>query len=408
MTLDPDAKLRRVAGLRVDLDDSRSVFSAGLSIVLDGDRFFCPVHGLAILDVFSRPTSMREALDALKPRLTGPRDLIDLTNTIVSLYTHGLLVEEQRSATAGAGFGTKAFDTARAHVVMLNDRARTESYLRAIAEVVRAGDVVVDIGTGTGVLAMAAARAGAAHVYAIEVGRIGQLARSLFAANGLADRITLVQGWSTQVTLPRRADVLVSEIIGNEPLSENVLEVTSDAVTRLLTPDARLIPNRLRILALPVAVPASDADRMFVSPVAAQNWSDWYGMDFTPLATAGRDAPSHSFIRPSRARSWTALAEPALLADLALESAQPIVERSVFAAATAAGEVNGVLVYFELELSPWTHLSVAPDRADEACSWLVPVWVLPHPVSVVAGDRLVISYTHRGPGMAGRVTVRRA
>ena len=104
------------------------------------------------------------------------------------------------------------------HIAMLNDRRRTASFLAAIRRVVRPGDVVVDVGTGTGVLAIAAAQAGAARVYAVEATGIGKLAEANFRANGLQDRITLVPGWSMQVTLPERADVLVSEVIGKTPL----------------------------------------------------------------------------------------------------------------------------------------------------------------------------------------------
>lgn len=138
-------------------------------------------------------------------------------------------------------------DVMQLHLDMLNDRTRTLSFIEAIRETVRPGDVVLDVGTGTGILAAAAARAGARHVYAIEAGQIHRVARELFASNNLSDRITLVKGWSTQVELPERADVLISEVIGHEPLAEDVLETTWDAVARLVKPDARLVPRRLRI-----------------------------------------------------------------------------------------------------------------------------------------------------------------
>ena len=68
----------------------------------------------------------------------------------------------------------------RTLVKMLNDRARTDAFIRAIEATVRPGDVVVDLGTGTGVLALAAARAGARRVYAIEASGVGRAARSVF------------------------------------------------------------------------------------------------------------------------------------------------------------------------------------------------------------------------------------
>src|SRR5688572_5656058 len=114
-------------------------------------------------------------------------------------------------------------DTVQLHASMLSDRDRTSSFIDAIKAAVEPGDVVVDIGTGTGVLAIAAAQAGARHVYAIEAGPISKLAREIVQRNDLADRITVIRGWSNETRLPEKCDVLVSEIIGHEPLAEGVL-----------------------------------------------------------------------------------------------------------------------------------------------------------------------------------------
>ena len=77
---------------------------------------------------------------------------------------------------------------------MLDDDRRTEAYLAALTKAVRPEDVVLDIGTGTGVLAVAAARAGARHVYAVEATDIADVAERVFTANGVGDRVTLIRG----------------------------------------------------------------------------------------------------------------------------------------------------------------------------------------------------------------------
>ena len=69
--------------------------------------------------------------------------------------------------------------------------------------------------------------------------------------------VTLVPGWSRQIELPEPADLLVAEVIGNEPLEEEILETTLDARRRLLKPDARLIPHTLTLLARPAAAARS-------------------------------------------------------------------------------------------------------------------------------------------------------
>ena len=130
---------------------------------------------------------------------------------------------------------------------MLNDHDRNKFYADALAEIVTPESIVVEIGTGSGVLSMIAARLGAKHVTAIEANdHLAAIATANFYANGLASRITVINKMSTEVTtaeLPYgRADILVSEILGTLLLSENALEFTTDARENLLKPDAKIVP----------------------------------------------------------------------------------------------------------------------------------------------------------------------
>ena len=80
------------------------------------------------------------------------------------------------------------------HRSMIRDRVRTEAFRRAIDAVVRPGDIVLDVGAGSGILSVFAARAGAARVYAVEQTSIAVLAQELAAANGVADIVRVIQG----------------------------------------------------------------------------------------------------------------------------------------------------------------------------------------------------------------------
>src|SRR5215213_5265236 len=307
--LSPDRILHRAPGLKLHLRSDNYV-----RVSLDEETVTCGPHALAILDVFYQPTSFSEALRKLSRSSSGVQDWAALTSTIGQLYRAGVLQDETgRRAEAGYGFGSPS-----GHVAMLNDRIRTSSFLAGINEVVTPEDVVVDIGTGTGVLALAAARAGAKHVYAIEASDIGESAQAIFEANGLADRITLVPGWSTRTTLPERSDVLVSEIIGDDPLAEDVMQVTMDARKRLLKPGARLVPGRVRVFALPVTIPRGERVKRIVTEETLRNWRSWYGVDFGPLLQVKSDLLPAFHIRPQQANDWKVLGEPILLTDIDL------------------------------------------------------------------------------------------
>src|SRR5579864_6216059 len=101
---------------------------------------------------------------------------------------------------------------------MMFDQPRMQAYVSALERAVRPGSVVLDIGTGTGVFALLACRFGARKVYAIEPNDAIHVARRLAADNGCADRIEFVQDLSTRITLPEKADVIVSDLRGVLPL----------------------------------------------------------------------------------------------------------------------------------------------------------------------------------------------
>jgi predicted RNA methylase len=103
----------------------------------------------------------------------------------------------------------------------LVDTRRTEAFGSAIRATVRAGDVVVDAGSGSGILAFFAASAGAACVYAVEIDPVlaSWLERSV-RANGLADTVHVICGDIGTVRLPTAVDVCICEMLDTGLLDE--------------------------------------------------------------------------------------------------------------------------------------------------------------------------------------------
>jgi len=392
--------LQRIPNLEMYLDASNE-----LRIQVAGRVVRCGMHGLAVLDAFAQPTPLQVALNKLKAR--GVQHWIELTGVIAQLCEAGVLRDPAQSnetpTLTASGYGA-----APIHVVMLNDQARTSSFLAALREVVRPSDIVVEIGTGTGVLAIAAARAGAAHVYTIEASAMADVAHSIFARNQLADRITLIRGWSTEVELPKRADVLVSEMIGNDPLGERVLEVTRDARQRLLKPAARFIPGTLTLYGLPITIPHDELNKHMATAETLDRWQGWYDIDFTPLA----EAADHSFyalfhIRSQQAVQWRTLSAPVVLAKIDFAALDTLVIDSlVEVQATAAGVLNGLLIYFEAGLGPTTMLSTHPAQVKADNHWRYPVWYFGQALPVQAGDCFTLHYQYGRAGGSSQVWLR--
>ncbi len=139
------------------------------------------------------------------------------------------------------------------HRRLLADEVRTNAFREAIAASVGPDDVVVDIGAGTGILSLFAARAGARKVYAVESTAVAHLARRIVADNGLDGTITVLHGDARTVTLPEPATVLVSECLGNFLMSDGMIG-TLESCRRLLAPGARIIPTAVDLLLAPGSV----------------------------------------------------------------------------------------------------------------------------------------------------------
>ncbi|MBI3726210.1 50S ribosomal protein L11 methyltransferase [bacterium] len=237
------------------------------------------------------------------------------------------------------------------HRALLADRVRLRAYARALDEVVRPGDVVLDLASGTGILGFLACRAGARKVYAVECGTLIELARQIATANGLADRIVFVKGLSRRLSLPERVDVVVADQIAYFGFEAGLLEDFADARERFLKPEGRAVPSRLDLWAAPVECPEL-FDRV-------EMWSRGpAGLDFSP---ARRWAASN--VQSFRLRSDHLLGKPACVASLDTCKAGPLTIEATFET-SRSGKLHGLGGWFSARLSPGVVLTNAPGAPD--------------------------------------------
>lgn len=138
------------------------------------------------------------------------------------------------------------------HRHYLQDHVRLTAFRQAIRESVVPGSVVVDLGSGTGILGFLACETGAKRVYSIEETGLIEVAREICHANGLTDQVRFINALSTHVDLPEPADVILADQIGHFGFEAGLFDYFSDARRRFLKPNGTMIPRRITFCLAPV------------------------------------------------------------------------------------------------------------------------------------------------------------
>ena len=258
---------------------------------------------------------------------------------------------------------------------MAFDETRNAAYEAAIKRVVTPDSVVLDLGSGLGMHALMAARAGARRVFMVEPENVLHSAVEIAKHNGYGDRVEGFQGRIEEVELPEKVDVIISVFTGNMLYSEDLLPSLFHARDKWLKPGGHLIPDRAELLAAPLTCPKSYAD-------AVEAWSVPHrGFDYSPLRRYAGNAITGDNRSADATNDSQLLAEAATLVEADFTSATDtrLDHRAEFVA-NATGICHGLHTWIRIHLgdewaatgpiTPPMHLDAAAfaDRSAISCA----------------------------------------
>jgi type II protein arginine methyltransferase len=270
------------------------------------------------------------------------------------------------------------------HFAIIHDENRNQTYARAIRHFVKPGMVVFEIGTGTGLLAMLAAEAGARHVYTCERrADVATAARDIIARNGFAHRVTVIgkdaHAVQLGVDLPERADLFVAEIVDNTLLGEGVLPLTELARQKFLKPEAILLPRT-------------------VSAMGYLQGGAGHGHLYRMGRVMGFDLTPFNRFTPVELNAGKGGGQVEPLSDVAelirfdlREEAPKEAVQNVVLTANQSGRVESLLRWLRLDFGEGI---IFENRPPQVSSWDPHLHILPEPLSVQAGDPVAFEISH--------------
>lgn len=280
------------------------------------------------------------------------------------------------------------------HRQLLGDQQRIDVLSRAIAAIVRPGDVVLDVASGTGILGLLACRAGASRVYCVEQSGIVELARELARANGFDDRMHVIMAHSSWAELPERVDVVVCDQIGHFGFEAGLIETVADVRRRLLKPEGRMMPARVTLWTGLVELPSLRAELEFwTKPLS--------GLDFSPGGNMAANSGHPLTLAPE---CLLGAGKPACHIDLSTAEDSPFGFTTILTA-SRDGMLDGIGGWFVADLGGGVTMTNAPDRAERIDRRNV-VFPIERPVHVRAGDEVTVSMRIRPSDLLVHWTVR--
>lgn len=273
---------------------------------------------------------------------------------------------------------------------MLKDQVRTRAYQKAIEG--NPNDfkdkIVLDIGCGTGILSIFAARAGAKHVYAIENAEIALFAEEIIKRNGLTSKITVIKGKMEEIKLPvDHVDIIISEWMGYFLLYESMLDSVLWARDKYLVKGGKMLPDKVCMYVAAVEDGQYKANKRAF-------WDDVYGVDMSCLTPTVLREPLVDVVPSNALVSTTAKIHEIDLCTMKPSDVEFTVGYQI--KANHQDRVHGLVSWWDAEFSnlenPQT-LSTSP--FNKATHWKQTVFYSSHDMQVNRGDIIHGSIANR-------------
>lgn len=230
------------------------------------------------------------------------------------------------------------------HEEMLKDDVRTRSYMRAIVDNRHLfdGKTVMDVGCGTGVLSIFAAKAGARKVYAVECSKIVDQARMIIEANGFSDVIEVKETKVEDMELPEKVDIIISEWMGYFLFYESMLDTVLFARDMWLKPGGLMFPDKATLYVCAIEDAQYKADKI-------DFWDNVYGLNMSCIKSVALTEPLVDTVDPEQVMTTVCAAFPVDTSTITVEELSFAVPFRL----TAIREdyCHALVAYFDIEFS---------------------------------------------------------
>jgi Flp pilus assembly protein TadD/predicted RNA methylase len=273
------------------------------------------------------------------------------------------------------------------HIPMMNDHGRNEAYLKALNSAIRGNEVVLDIGTGAGLLSMMAADCGAKEIITCEMSKsISETAEKIIQKNGLNKKIRVINKNSKDLIfgqdIDKKVDILVSEILSSEFVGEGIQSTILDAKKRLLKKTGKMIPEGGSIMIALIENTGKLSKEFFVNNVSGYDISDFNSLITNMKLITLEDEPVF-LSNPIEAFTFDFCNFEKIYTD----------KKTIEIVVNKTGSCAGIIQWIKVQLYDdieYQNNPVEMHQSNSVSGWKTPIFKFNNPVNVTKGQTLNI------------------